>query len=428
MSPLLFDAQHLWHPYSAIGAGHPVYQVVAARGVRLQLADGRELIDGISSWWCAIHGYNHPQLNQAINAQLAAMAHVMFGGLTHPPAVALAELLLKITPAKLQTVFFADSGSISVEVALKMALQYWQARGAGQKRRFVALRRGYHGDTFGAMSVSDPDTGLHTLFQQTLAQQLFIPAPTTPYGEPCADADIAPLRDLLAAQHQEIAAVILEPVVQGAGGMRFYAADYLRHARKLCDTYGVLLIFDEIATGFGRTGTLFAAEQAAVCPDMMTIGKALSGGYMTLAATLTTEEVSSTISRGTPGIFMHGPTFMANPLACAVALASCQLLLSSPWQARVAALSVWLERGLAPCRQLPQVAKVRVLGAIGVVELKAAQDLRILQPLLVDAGVWVRPFGKLVYLMPPYIMAEADCDLLTAAVCRVVAALPEAAT
>lgn len=418
-----FDKAHVWHPYSVMGADTPVYPVVSANGVRLTLADGRELIDGMSSWWCAIHGYNHPEMNRALRNQLDNMAHVMFGGLTHPPAVALAEKLVALTPAPLQNVFFADSGSVSVEVGMKMAIQYWHAKGLARKQRFLTIRHGYHGDTFGAMSVCDPVTGMHSLFQDTLVQQFFVDAPGCRFGESCTDEDIAPLEQQLVHNQDQIAAVILEPIVQGAGGMRFYSADYLRRLRDLCDVYGVLLILDEIATGFGRTGRMFACEHAGIAPDIMCVGKALTGGYLSLAATLTTDDVSQTISAGDPGVFMHGPTFMANPLACSAALMSLKLLLESPWQSRIANIERGLNTGLAPCRQLPQVADVRVLGAIGVVELKESVELKSVQPQLVEAGVWVRPFGRLVYLMPPFIIDDDDLETLTAAIVKVVSSL-----
>ncbi len=414
------DRAHLWHPYARATDPGPLWPVVSAEGVRLKLADGRELIDGMSSWWCAIHGYNHPVLNEAVRRQLGRMAHVMFGGLTHEPAVALAERLAAVTPAGLERVFLADSGSVSVEVALKLALQYWQARGE-PRHRFLTVRGGYHGDTFGAMSVCDPVTGMHRLFRGFLPEQLFAPRPPCPFGEPCSEADFAPMAELLERHRQEVAAVILEPVVQGAGGMYFYSPEYLQRLRRLCDETGVLLILDEIATGFGRTGRLFASEWAGVSPDILCLGKALTGGYLTLAATLTTEAVARTISEGEPGPFMHGPTFMANPLACAVANASLELLLDSPWPARIRAIEAGLERGLAPCRELPGVAEVRVLGAIGVVELEAPVVMERIQPALVEAGVWVRPFGRLVYLMPPYVIDEADLAALCGAVHRVLA-------
>jgi adenosylmethionine-8-amino-7-oxononanoate aminotransferase len=419
---LALDRAHVWHPYSAMNGEQPVYPVVSAEGVRLKLADGRELIDGMSSWWCAIHGYNHPVMNEALTSQLDAMAHVMFGGLTHPPAVKLAKRLVELTPAALQSVFFADSGSVAVEVAMKMAIQYWHARGRSGKQHFLTLRGGYHGDTFGAMSVCDPVTGMHGLFKGVLAQQFFVDSPSCRFGDPCEHNDIAPLSEQLDTHAGQIAAIILEPVVQGAGGMRFYSADYLRHVRELCDRFDVLLIFDEIATGFGRTGKLFACEHAGVTPDMMCVGKALTGGYLSLAATLTTVQVSETLSGGDPGLFMHGPTFMANPLACAAGLASIDLLVTSPWQERITGIEQTLRAGLEPCREFAWVKDVRVLGAIGVVELAAPVDMQVVQPQFVEAGVWVRPFGKLVYLMPPYIIGQSDLQQLTAAVVEVVSA------
>lgn len=420
---LALDNSIIWHPYSSIGSGLPIYPVASANGVRIHLCDGRELIDGMSSWWSAIHGYNHPVMNQAVSQQLEAMSHVMFGGLTHQPAVELASKLVELTPKPLQTVFFADSGSVSVEVAMKMAIQYWYSNKQPEKDMFLTIHNGYHGDTFGAMSVCDPVSGMHSIFSGVLAQQLFVDSPICGFGEPCRNSDIAPLAKQLEQNHQQIAAVILEPIVQGAGGMRFYSADYLKQVRELCDKHNVLLILDEIATGFGRTGKMFACEYAGISPDIMCVGKALTGGYITLAATLTTREISESISSGEPGVFMHGPTFMANPLACTAGLASLRLLIESPWHLRVTRIEMGLRQGLEPCRDLDQVADVRVLGAIGVVEMKRPVDIKTIQPALVESGVWVRPFGKLVYLMPPYIINEKDLRKLTSAVRDVVSTI-----
>ncbi len=420
---IALDNQHVWHAYSAIGADLPIFPVASANGVHLKLADGRELIDGMSSWWSAIHGYNHPVMNAALRAQIEKMSHVMFGGLTHEPAVELATRLVELTPAPLQTVFFSDSGSVAVEVAMKMAIQYWHAKGQPTKQRFLTLRNGYHGDTFGAMSVCDPVTGMHSLFSEVLAQQYFVDAPTCRFGEMSGGDEIEPLKQQLEQHGAQIAAVILEPIVQATGGMNFYSADYLRRVRALCDEFNVLLICDEIATGFGRTGKLFACEHAGISPDIMCLGKALTGGYLTLAATLTTEKVSGTISQSEPGLFMHGPTFMANPLACSAALASLKLLTESDWSANVLRIELGLKSGLAPCCELAAVADVRVLGGIGVVELNEPVEMKTIQPLFVEHGVWVRPFGRLVYLMPPYVISDEDLVELSAAVVRVVESL-----
>jgi adenosylmethionine-8-amino-7-oxononanoate aminotransferase len=425
MDILDMDRAHVWHPYSSMGKEHPLFAVESANGVRLKLIDGRELIDGMSSWWCAIHGYNHPVMNRAVTAQLNKMSHVMFGGLTHQPAVLLAEKLVALTPDPLQTVFFSDSGSVAVEVAMKMAIQYWHDKGQASKQHFLTVRSGYHGDTLGAMSVCDPVTGMHKLFSDVLTSQYFVAAPKCRFGEVCNDKDIAEMKACLEENNQKIAAVIMEPVVQGAGGMRFYSADYLKQVRRLCSEYGVLLILDEIATGFGRTGRLFACEHADISPDIMCVGKALTGGYMTLAATLTTADVSSTISSGEPGLFMHGPTFMANPLACSAALASIDLLLSSPWHQTILQIEKNLATGLDECRDKAGVAEVRVLGAIGVVELEQAVDMHTIPYRFVEQGVWVRPFGRLIYLMPPYIIGESDLQTLTQAVTNVVIGLSE---
>lgn len=411
---LALDAAHVWHPYAAPHASTPPHPVIGAHGVRLTLADGREVIDGMASWWSAIHGYNHPVLNAAATDQLDRMAHVMFGGLTHEPGVRLAELLVRITPAPLTRVFFSDSGSVAVEVAIKMAIQYWLGAGRPGKRRLLTVRGGYHGDTFAAMSVCDPVTGMHHLFTGVLPQQLFAPRPRSRFAEPYDPADTNELAALLEQHRDEVAAVILEPVVQGAGGMWFYAPDYLAAVRALCDTYGVLLILDEIATGFGRTGALFAAEHADIAPDIMCLGKAMTGGYLSMAATLCTDRVADGVAAGGAGVLMHGPTFMGNPLAAAISRASIELLLGSPWRERVAAIERGLAAGLTPARNLPGVDDVRVLGAIGVVEAREAIDVRRVQDLLLDRGVWLRPFGRLLYTMPPYVIGEAELATLTA--------------
>ncbi|MEE8388009.1 MAG: adenosylmethionine--8-amino-7-oxononanoate transaminase [Acidiferrobacterales bacterium] len=415
------DQNHIWHAYSAMNSNLPVYEVASASGVRLKLKDGRELIDGMSSWWCVIHGYNHPTMNVALERQLRKMAHVMFGGLTHAPAIELTRQLIGITPGDLQSVFYSDSGSVAVEVAMKMAIQYWQAKGQPHRQRFISFRGAYHGDTFGAMSVCDPVTGMHNLFSDVLPKNIFVDQPACRFGETCNDEDIAPLANALKEHAKEIAAVIMEPIVQGAGGMWFYSAEYLKRARELCDQHGVLLILDEIATGFGRTGKLFACEHADIAPDIMCVGKALTGGYLTLAATLTTKEISDTIDQGDPGVFMHGPTFMANPLACTAAHTSIKLLLGSQWQENIKRIERGLETGLAPCRDMDHVNDVRVLGAIGVVEMKQAVDIETITEAFFNARVWIRPFGKLVYLMPPFVINNEDLAILTSAVVSVLA-------
>ncbi len=416
------DRKVVWHPYAAPSAS-PLFAVESAQGVRIRLEDGRELIDGMSSWWSAIHGYRHPKIEAAIKAQLEKMPHVMFGGLTHAPAVSLCERLVSMSPPGLERVFLCDSGSVAVEVAIKMALQVWHSRGQPQRRRLLTLRGGYHGDTFGAMGVCDPVTGMHGIFEGSIAKHLFAERPVCRFGEVCEDRDIQDFTNLLTAHRSEIAAVILEPIVQGAGGMWFYSADYLRRVRDLCDEFDVLLIADEIATGFGRSGELFACNYAEISPDILCVGKALTGGTMTLAATLTSGAVGDSLGDGDPGVFMHGPTFMGNPLACAAANASLDLIDEGSWKTQVARIGEQLRTELEPCRSLSAVADVRILGAIGVVQLEKPVDMAVVQPAFVEEGVWIRPFGNLVYTMPPYIIDRSDLTRITSAIRKITASI-----
>lgn len=414
-SLLSFDQQHVWHPYTSLTRPLPTYPVVSASGVKLKLADGRELIDGMSSWWTAIHGYNVAELNQAASNQMEKMAHVMFGGLTHEPAIALCQKLVEITPEGLEKVFLADSGSVSVEVAMKMAIQYQHAKGNRGKNKFMTIRGGYHGDTSGAMSVCDPEGGMHHLFAEFLPRHFFVDRPEKSFNETYDTTEFGSLEQFFRLNSDKCAAFILEPVVQGAGGMWFYSPDYLKKIRTLCDEYDMLLIADEIATGFGRTGMLFACEHALIAPDIMCVGKALTGGYITLAATLTTERVAEIICNGEAGVFMHGPTFMGNPLACAIANKSIELLLKSDWNSKVQAIETQLKIELLPIGNALSVKDVRVLGGIGVVEMKEAIDVPSAQKFFVDRGVWIRPFRNLLYIMPPYVISKDDLHRLTSA-------------
>ena len=413
------DKQLLWHPYTSMSNPSPHFLVKKAVGCEITLSDGRTLIDGMSSWWSVIHGYNHPRINTAIQQQLTQLSHVMFGGLTHKPAIDLAETLIAISPNDLQRVFFSDSGSVSVEVALKMAIQYWNAQGKPSKQFFVTPKSGYHGDTFAAMSVCDPDNGMHHLFSGALTQQFFISAPPTGLETPVKPEYLHEIRAMFEANHNQLAGFIIEPVVQNAGGMRFYNPEYLNHIRALCDEFEILLIFDEIATGFGRTGKLFATDHTNICPDIMCVGKALTGGYMTLAATLTNDKVALGISEN-DGVFMHGPTFMGNPLACSAANASLSLLMRYNIPEKITQLESWMKNALAPCTKLEQVEDVRCFGGIGVVELKNSVNLHKIQPKFVELGVWIRPFGKLIYLMPPYVISQQQVQRLAKAIYQVV--------
>ena len=416
---LAFDREHIWHPYSSVINPTPVFPVASANGNKIILEDGRILIDAMASWWSVIHGYNNPKINKALHTQIDEMAHVMFGGLTHRPAINLASRLIKITPDSLDRVFFSDSGSVAVEVAIKMAIQFWAARNQPNKQKLLTVRGGYHGDTFGAMAVCDPVNGMHSLFASVLPSHIFADRPTIPFGGNWTSDAFMNIERSLSEYRDELAAVIIEPIVQGAGGMWFYHPEYLRQLRALCDDLGTLLIFDEIATGFGRSGKLFACEHAGVTPDIMCLGKALTGGYMSLAATLTTPDVAEVISRGDPGVFMHGPTFMANPIACTAAIASIDILLESSWLDRVTRIETILKKNLAACALLPVVERIRILGAIGVVELKREVDMHRIPQAFVDRGVWVRPFGRLVYVMPPYTITEPELLTITNAIYEV---------
>jgi adenosylmethionine-8-amino-7-oxononanoate aminotransferase len=414
-----FDKKHVWHPYTSMSDPLPSYLVESAEGVHIKLASGEKLVDGMSSWWSVLHGYNHPKLNQALIDQTQKMAHVMFGGLTHEPAINLCKKLIDITPEPLQKVFLSDSGSVSVEVAIKMSLQYWHSQGKSEKHKLLTVKNGYHGDTFAAMSVCDPINGMHQIFESVLMKSIFAPAPKNDFYQPWDESELVSLGELFETHHQEVAAFIIEPIVQGAGGMRFYHPEYLKACRALCTQYDVLFIVDEIATGLGRTGKLFGCNWANISPDIMCLGKTLTGGYMTLAATLCTDHIAETISNGEAGCFMHGPTFMANPLACAVANASLELLESGVWIQQVSYIETFLKEHLLPLNNHKNVNNARVLGGIGVVETHISVNMAHIQKRFVELGVWIRPFGKLIYIMPPFISNEVALGLLVKAISTV---------